>query len=147
LGNVEWGRLDYLVADLPPGTGDEIITMTQKMEPDLAIVVTTPQNMSLVDSGRAINMAYKMNIPNIGVIENMSGLCCPNCGYKIDLFSVGGGRKQAEDMGVEFLGQLPIDPEARILADQGIPIILENAEADISLTIIDIVKRIETMLN
>jgi ATP-binding protein involved in chromosome partitioning len=147
LGDVEWGQLDYLVADLPPGTGDEILTMTQKMEPDMAIIVTTPQEVSLIDSGRAINMAKKMEIPKIGVIENMSGLICPHCGYKIDLFGSGGGKKQAEEMNVKFLGALPVNLEARKLADEGKPIILANKEADISIAALSIVSEIARILN
>ena len=147
LGDVEWGQLDYLLADLPPGTGDEIITLTQKMEAELAIIVTTPQEVSLIDSARAINMAKKMNIPKIAVIENMSGLICPNCGSRIDLFGADGGRKQAEQMNVLFLGALPIDIEARKMADNGRPIIYTNMDAHISVAIADIAAKIERMLN
>jgi len=147
LGEVEWGPLDYLVADLPPGTGDEILTMTQKMKPDLAIIVTTPQEVSLIDSARAINMAKKMEIPNIGVIENMSGLICPKCGTIIDLFGSGGGKKQAEELEVSFLGKLPIDIDTRKFADQGKLIIYEKKEAEISIAILDIVKNIEKIFN
>lgn len=145
LGEVEWGQLDYLVADLPPGTGDEILTITQKMKPDLAIIVTTPQEVSLVDSARAINMAKKMEIPNIGVIENMSGLTCPICGTQIDLFGIGGGRKQAMEMEVSYLGTLPIDIDARKMADEGKLIIHENKQAHISVAIREIVKVIENV--
>lgn len=147
LGEVEWGPLDYLVADLPPGTGDEILTMTQKMEPDLAIIVTTPQEVSLIDSARAINMAKKMEIPNIGVIENMSGLRCPKCGTRIDLFGSGGGKRQAEELMVSFLGELPMDIEARRMADNGKLIVYEKKEAAISIAILDIVKRIGEIYN
>jgi len=147
LGEVEWGPLDYLVADLPPGTGDEILTMTQKMEPDLAIIVTTPQEVSLIDSARAINMAKKMEIPNIGVIENMSGLKCPKCGARIEPFGTGGGKKQAEELMVSFLGELPMDIEARRMADNGKLIVYEKKEAAISIAILDIVKRIGEIYN
>jgi len=145
LGNVEWGNLDYLIADLPPGTGDEIITIMQNMKPDMAIIVTTPQELSLIDSARAINMAKKMNIPKIALIENMSGLICPKCGCQIDIFGSGGGKKQAEEMNIEFLGAIPIDLEARKLADQGKSILIESKEADMSKEIFQIVKRIETI--
>ena len=147
LGDVEWGNLDYLVADLPPGTGDEILTMTQNMEPDMAIIVTTPQEVSLIDSARAISMAKKMEIPKIAIIENMSGLICPKCGHRIELFGVGGGKKQAEEMNIAFLGAIPINLEVRKLADEGKSIIIENEEADISVTIFHIVKEIENMFN
>jgi ATP-binding protein involved in chromosome partitioning len=143
LGEVDWGTLDYLISDLPPGTGDEILTMTQKMEPDLAIIVTTPQEVSLIDSARAINMAKKMEIPNIGLIENMSGLICPACGERIDIFGEGGGQRQAQECMVSFLGRLPMDVEARRLADIGKLIVNENREAAISIAIKDIVEKIE----
>ncbi len=146
LGDVEWGNLDYLIADLPPGTGDEILTMTQKMEPEMAIVVTTPQEVSLIDSARAISMAKKMNIPHITLIENMSGLICPECGHRIDLFGSGGGIKQAEEMDVDFLGVIPINIEARQLADKGKPVILENAKSDISIAIMGISKKIDNLV-
>mgnify|MGYP001049200249 CR=1 FL=1 len=120
LGGVEWGKRDFLIADLPPGTGDEVMTLAEKMSPDMAVIVTTPQEVSLVDSRRAINMARKTNIPKIGLIENMSGLICPECGCEIDLFGSGGGQKQAEEMKINFLGQLPVDIETRRMADAGL---------------------------
>lgn len=147
LGNVDWGNLDYLIADLPPGTGDEILTMVQNMKPDMAIIVTTPQEVSLIDSSRAINMAKNMNIPKIALIENMSGLICPKCGHRIDLFGSGGGKKQAEEMNIDFLGAIPINLEARKLADEGKSIIIENKEADMSIEIYHIVKEIENIFN
>lgn len=143
LGEVEWGPLDYLVADLPPGTGDEILTMTQKMEPDLAIIVTTPQEVSLIDSARAVNMAKKMEIPNIGIIENMSGMICPGCGEEISIFGKGGGKKQAEELMVSFLGELPMDVEARKMADSGRLIVHEDKAAAISTALMDVIKGIE----
>jgi len=147
LGGVEWGNIDFLIADLPPGTGDEILTITQNMEPDMAIIVTTPQELSLIDSARAISMAKKMNIPKIALIENMSGLICPKCNHRIDLFGTGGGKKQAEEMDIAFLGAIPINLEARKLADKGRPIIIEKEETDISIAIFQVVKKIEEMLN
>lgn len=146
LGDVEWGPLNFLIADLPPGTGDEIITMAQNMKPDMAIIVTTPQELSLIDSARAISMAKKMNIQKIALIENMSGLICPYCGRKIDLFGSGGGEKQAKEMNIDFLGAIPMNPEARIMADNGKPIMIENRKADISVKIAEIVKKIEEIL-
>jgi len=147
LGDVEWGNLDYLIADLPPGTGDEILTMAQNMKPDMAIIVTTPQEVSLIDSARAISLAKKMNIPKITLIENMSGLICPKCGHLIELFGIGGGKNQAEEMNIAFLGAIPINLEARKLADEGKPIVIENEKADISITIFHIVREIEDLFN
>ena len=147
LGNVNWGDLDFLVADLPPGTGDESLTIAQSMKPDMAIIVTTPQEVSLIDSARAISMAKDLNIPEIVLVENMSGLICPNCGQRIDLFGSGGGKKQAEEMNIPFLGAIPINLEARKLADKGKSIIIENKEADISIAIYHIVIEIEIFFN
>ena len=147
LGNVEWGNLDFLIADLPPGTGDESLTIAQNMKPDMAIIVTTPQEVSLIDSARAISMAKKMEIPHIALIENMSGLICPKCGYRIDLFGVGGGKKQAEEMNIPFLGAIPINLDARKMADEGKPIIIEKCDADMSIVIFQIITKVEEILS
>ena len=147
LGTVSWGNLDFLIADLPPGTGDEIITITQNMKPDMAIIVTTPQELSLIDSARAVSLAKKMKIPKIALIENMSGLICPNCGHKIELFGCGGGMKQAKETGIKFLGAIPVNLEARELADEGKPIVIANKDADISVAIFGIVQKIEDIIN
>jgi Mrp family chromosome partitioning ATPase len=111
LTDAEWGELDALIVDLPPGTGDEIITIGQKIKPDLAIVVTIPHELALADSRRAVNMAKKMDIPRIGLIENMAGFKCPNCESIVDIFGFGGGESQAAEMGVTFLGRLPFSLE------------------------------------
>jgi ATP-binding protein involved in chromosome partitioning len=146
LGDVNWGELDYLIADLPPGTGDEILTIAQKMKPDMAIIVTTPQEISLTDSRRAITMAKKMQIPKICLIENMSGLHCPNCNHLIEIFGSGGGKRQAQETCVEFLGEIPMSLETRKLADDGKAIIIENQNADISRTMLQIVKKIRKLI-
>lgn len=137
------GELDYLIADLPPGTGDEVLTIAQNMQPQMAVIVTTPQEVSLIDSARAINMATTMKLPKITLIENMSGLICPHCGERIDLFGSNGGKKQAREMDIEFLGEIPMNLEARQLADKGKSILLENKDADISRHILQIVRKIE----
>jgi len=135
LGEVNWGKLDYLVADLPPGTGDEIITIVQKMQPDMAVIVTTPQEVSLMDVRRAIRMAQKMEIPQIGVVENMSGMICPHCGVPIDLFGQGGGEQQARELEVPFFGAIPVDFHARQLADSGKSVVFENPDSPVSQAI------------
>ena len=143
LADVVWGDLDYLLADLPPGTGDEVLTTAQKMLPQMAIVVTTPQEISLTDCRRAVNMAKKLNIDKIGVVENMSGLVCPHCNKGIDIFGSGGGEKMAEDMGAIFLGRIPMELETRQAGDQGLPIVLEkktSASAEAFATIADNVR-------
>jgi ATP-binding protein involved in chromosome partitioning len=132
LADVEWGELDFLIADLPPGTGDEILTIAQHMKPDYAVIVTTPQEVSVIDAERAVNMAKKLEIPNISVVENMSGFVCPHCGNITELFGSGGGEKLADAYSIPFLGSIPIDIDARILGDRGKPIILEKPESGVT---------------
>ena len=132
LADVQWGELDFLIADLPPGTGDEILTIGQQMKPDCAVVVTTPQEVSVIDAERAINMAKKLEIPFIGVVENMSGFVCPHCSAVLNIFGEGGGKKLADDNDVEFLGSIPIDIDARILGDKGKPIVLEKPDCEVT---------------
>jgi len=134
LADVEWGELDYLIADLPPGTGDEILTISQQMKPDYAVIVTTPQEISVMDAERAINMAKQLKIPFIGVVENMAGFVCPHCSAVLNIFGEGGGRKLADDNGVPFLGSIPIDIDARILGDKGKPIVLEKPNCEVTQT-------------
>jgi len=130
ISDVNWGDLDFILIDLPPGTSDEPITVMQLM-PDLdgAVIVTTPQEVSLLDSRKAVNMVKSMDIPILGIIENMSGFCCPHCGEVIDVFSKGGGMKAAEELGVPFLGSIPMDPEVSMLGDSGIPFVQKNARS------------------
>lgn len=144
LADVEWGELDYLIADLPPGTGDEILTIAQHMKPDCAIVVTTPQEVSVIDAERAINMAQKLDIPFIGVVENMAGFVCPHCGAVVEIFGAGGGEKLAKEFNVPFLGSIPIDIDARILGDKGKPIVLQKPECEVTNAFKLIVNLIET---
>lgn len=129
LADVVWGELDYLLADLPPGTGDEVLTAAQRMLPQLAIVVTTPQEVSLLDCRRAVNMARKLNIEKIGVVENMSGMICPHCSEEIDFFGSGGGEQMAREMGVSFLGKIPMERDNRTAGDEGTPIVLSRPES------------------
>jgi ATP-binding protein involved in chromosome partitioning len=147
LGDVLWGELDFLVTDLPPGTGDEVMTIAQKMGPEMAVIVTTPQEVSLIDSRRAINMAKRMGIAKIGVVENMSGLKCPNCGHEIDIFGSGGGERAALDLGVHFLGKIPFNIRARQGADVGRLIILEDERSDISEAFKQVVQEIMEFLD
>lgn len=143
LADVEWGELDYLIADLPPGTGDEILTIAHQMKPDCAIIVTTPQEVSVIDAERAINMAKKLEIPFIGVVENMAGFVCPNCSAVIEIFGAGGGENLANEYNIPFLGSIPIDIDARILADKGKPIVLEKPNCEVTNAFKSIVNLIE----
>ena len=114
LGETKWGELDFLIIDLPPGTGDEVLTIVQRTSPQMAIVVTTPQEVSLIDARRATNMAKKMGLSEIGIVENMSGFVCPHCGADIDLFGRKGGERLAGELAVRFLGRIPIDIGVRV---------------------------------
>ena len=130
IADVEWGELDYLIVDLPPGTGDEPLSVAQLIEGiDGSIIVTTPQDVALLDSRKTVNFAKQLGTPILGIVENMSGLICPKCGDKIDLFKVGGGKKAAEDMGIPFLGAVPIDPKIVEDADSGKPFVLGKSDA------------------
>jgi ATP-binding protein involved in chromosome partitioning len=127
LSGVEWGELDYMVVDLPPGTGDEPLSVVQLMkEIDGAIIVTTPQDLALLDSRKAVNFSRILKVPVIGIIENMSGFVCPHCGKEVNIFKYGGGERAAEELGVPFLGRVPLDPKMVEAADSGTPFIMDN---------------------
>ena len=127
LGDVDWGELDYLIIDSPPGTGDEPLSITQLI-PDLTgvIIVTTPQEVALLDSRKAVSFARAVSVPVIGIIENMSGLTCPHCGKEIQLFKTGGGEKSARELDVPFLGRMPLDPLIADSGDRGTPFVLSE---------------------
>jgi Mrp family chromosome partitioning ATPase len=124
LGDVEWGELDFLIVDLPPGTGDEALSVAHLIQGVAgAIIVTTPQDVALLDSRKAVTFARQLGIPQIGIVENMSGFSCPHCGKTIDLFKKGGGEKAAREMLVPFLGSIPLDPEMVTCGDSGKPLV------------------------
>jgi ATP-binding protein involved in chromosome partitioning len=127
--DVQWGELDYLVVDLPPGTGDVALSLSQSVPVAGAVVVTTPQGVSISDVRKAVQMFRQLNIPILGAVENMSYFACPHCGERTDIFGQGGGRRMAEDMGVPFLGEVPIDTRVRSGGDEGKPIVAEAPDA------------------
>jgi len=129
LRSVDWGELDYLIIDLPPGTGDVQLSLIQTAPLTGAVVVTTPSDVSLEDARKAINMFQQVRVPLLGVVENMSYLECPHCKERIDVFSHGGGKKTADLMNVQFLGELPLDPAVRVGGDSGQPVTLSDAGA------------------
>src|SRR4051812_4768103 len=126
LGDVEWGALDYLVLDLPPGTGDAQLTVTQRISLAGAVIVTTPQDVALIDARKGLAMFRKVNVPVIGIVENMSTFVCPHCGETTDIFKHGGGRRTAELLSTAFLGAIPLDPQIVLGGDAGVPIAVEN---------------------
>jgi len=132
LGDVNWGDLDYLVIDLPPGTGDEPLSVAHLIKNvDGAIIVTTPQEVALLDSRKAVNFSRLIGVPILGIVENMSGMVCPHCGEKIDLFKVGGGERAARELGVPFLGRIPIDPRMVISCDAGTPFVIDPDPSEV----------------
>lgn len=129
ISDVQWGELDFLVVDSPPGTGDEPMTVLKLIPEALAVVVTTPQELSLADVRKAINFLQYAQANILGVVENMSGLACPHCGKSIDLFKRGGGKALAEQYGLEFLGAIPLDPATVVAGDLGTPVVLLDADS------------------
>jgi len=132
LRQVEWGNLDYLILDLPPGTGDIQLTIVQTVELAGAILVTTPQEVALIDVRKAASMFGKVNVPILGLIENMSYFLCPGDGKRYDIFGSGGGTREAKRLGVPLLGEIPIDIATREAGDRGVPIVAADAEAPVS---------------
>jgi Mrp family chromosome partitioning ATPase len=143
LSEVEWGELDYLVVDLPPGTGDEALTIGQSIpNADGIIIVTTPQDVALLDSRKAITFAGLLKLPVIGVIENMSGFVCPHCSGSIDIFKKGGGEKAAKELGVDFLGAIPFDQKIVDTCDEGKSYIFTYGKTDNGKIMFDIINKI-----
>lgn len=131
LGDVEWGELDFLVIDSPPGTGDEPLSVAQLVtNPDGAVIVTTPQDLALIDVRKCITFCRQLSLPVLGVVENMSGFVCPKCGERTDIFKAGGGEEMARDMGVPFLGRVPIDPGIVSASDEGRPYVMRFPHTD-----------------
>jgi ATP-binding protein involved in chromosome partitioning len=126
--DVEWGALDYLVVDLPPGTGDTQLTLLQNVPVTGAVIVTTPQQVAVDDARKGLRMFGRHDTPVVGVVENMSGFICPDCGSKHDVFGKGGGEAFAEDVEMPFLGAVPLDPGIRRGGDEGGPIVLEQGD-------------------
>src|SRR2546421_8545784 len=127
LRGVDWGELDYLIIDLPPGTGDVQLTLIQSAPLTGAIVVTTPSEVSLEDARKAVHMFAQVRVEILGIVENMSYLICPHCSERVDVFSTGGGERTAREMKVNFLGALPLDPEVRAGGDSGHPVAGRNS--------------------
>ena len=142
LGDVEWGDLDFLIIDLPPGTGDEPLSVAHLIKGvDGSIIVTTPQDVALLDSRKTVNFSRMLKVPVIGIVENMSGLRCPKCGHLIPLFKMGGGEKASKDLKVPFLGRIPIDPEVVQKSDSGTPYVVSYPDSEVTKAFEDIAKR------
>ena len=146
LSDVDWGELDYLIIDLPPGTGDVALTLTQAIPLTGAVIVTTPQDVALADVRRGVAMFERLGVPILGVIENMSYFICPHCNEKTEIFSANGGKNTSEQFGVAFLGQIPLDAEVCTAGDLGVPIVAGNPESPQSGAFSDAAKELVTVL-
>jgi len=147
LSDIVWGDLDILLIDLPPGTGDEPLSIAQLL-PDIdgVIIVTIPSEVSQIVVKKAVNFSRRLGMPIIGIIENMSGFVCPNCGAKVDIFQSGGGKKIAEELGIQSLGSIPVDQKISEASDKGTPFIVKYPDSPASKAFMEIVKRVEEYL-
>ncbi len=147
LSDIVWGELDFLFIDLPPGTGDEPLSIMQLL-PDMdgVVIVTIPSEVSQIVVKKAVSFSRQLKIPVIGIVENMSGFVCPKCGAEIDIFRRGGGEKIARDMNVRFLGRIPIDPKICEDSDKGLPFIMEHKDSPAAKAFMKIVKEIEEFI-
>lgn len=147
MSDVHWGELDYLVFDLPPGTGDIQLTLVQTIPLSGAVVVTTPQDMSLIDVRKAIRMFQRVNVPILGIVENMSYFIAPDTGKKYDIFGTGGGIRLASELSIPLLGAIPINPNIRVGGDGGKPIVFDSPESEEAQKIIEISKNLAAQIS
>lgn len=144
LREVNWGELDILVCDLPPGTGDAQLTMAQSVPLSGAVIVSTPQDIALLDAKKGLNMFRKVDVPVLGLIENMSYFCCPNCGHRTEIFGHGGARAEADRLGMPFLGEIPLDVVIRETSDGGHPIVASDPASEHARAYLAIAEKVWT---
>jgi ATP-binding protein involved in chromosome partitioning len=145
LQDVEWGELDYLMIDMPPGTGDAQLTLVQTVPLTGAVIVTTPSELALVDAEKGLEMYRSVGAPVLGIIENMSYFVCPHCHERTEIFSHGGGREISGRLGVEFLGEIPLDPRVRKDGDEGRPIVVSDPGSPVAKAFTDIADRLRAV--
>lgn len=146
LTEVNWGEIDVMVIDMPPGTGDIQITLSQKIDMAGAVIVSTPQDIALIDAVKGVNMFKRVNVPILGIVENMSYYICEKCGTRADIFGHEGARKTAENMGVPFLGEIPLHIDIRTNADNGTPIVVAKPDSPHTKAYLDIATKVKTEL-
>ena len=144
--DVEWGELDILIVDMPPGTGDAQLTLSQQVPLSGAVIVSTPQDIALIDARKGLNMFRKVDVPVFGIVENMSYFSCPNCGHVSHVFSHGGARREADKLGMTFLGEVPLDLEIRETSDSGRPIVVSNPSSPQAKAYVAIAEQIAAKL-
>ncbi|HKW54622.1 MAG TPA: iron-sulfur cluster carrier protein ApbC, partial [Stellaceae bacterium] len=146
LRDVDWGELDVMVVDMPPGTGDAQLTMAQQVPLSGAVIVSTPQDIALLDARKGLNMFRKVDVPVLGIVENMSYFLCPHCGERSEIFSHGGARREAEKLGTDFLGEVPLDIAIRETSDEGRPIVVAQPDSTNAQIFRDMASRIAEKL-
>jgi len=146
LREVEWGKLDVMVVDMPPGTGDAQLTIAQQVPLKGAVIVSTPQDLALIDARRGVAMFKRVSVPVLGVVENMSYFLCPSCGTRSDIFSHGGAHKEAERLGVPFLGEVPLHMTIREKSDAGLPVVATEPDGEHARIYRDIATKVLTQL-
>ena len=146
IGDIDWGKLDFLIIDAPPGTGDEPLTVAQTISDAKAIIVTTPQEVALADVRKSINFCKTVKMEIFGLIENMSGFSCPHCGEMIELFGTGGGEKTANQMGVRFLGRIPFDPQMVVCGDSGVCYQESHSDSAVTKAFIDVAENMSKLV-
>jgi ATP-binding protein involved in chromosome partitioning len=142
LRQVNWGKLDVLVVDMPPGTGDAQLTMAQRVPLTGAVIVSTPQDIALLDARKGLNMFRRVDVPVFGIVENMSYFCCPNCGHRTDIFAHGGAARTAHELGCDFLGEIPLHLDIRETSDDGRPIVVSRPESEHARAYLAIVDKV-----
>ncbi len=147
LRDVDWGELDVLAIDLPPGTGDAQLTLAQRVPLTGAVIVSTPQDIALLDARKGLNMFRKVDVPVFGIVENMSYYVCPECGHRAEIFSHGGAREEAEKLGVDFLGEIPLDIEIRETSDSGKPIVVSKPDSPLAQAYRDIAEAVSAKID
>lgn len=147
ISDVNWGELDYLIFDLPPGTGDIQLTLVQSIPLTGGVIVTTPQDISLADARKGLKMFERVNVSILGIVENMSYYVCPQCGHRDEIFDHGGGRKTSEEMGVPFLGEIPIITDIRVGGDTGKPIVVQSTESEQAKAVFSIARNMAAQIS
>jgi ATP-binding protein involved in chromosome partitioning len=142
MGQVSWGKLDVMVVDMPPGTGDAQLTMAQRVALTGAVIVSTPQDIALIDARRGVRMFERVRVPVLGLVENMSYFCCPNCGHRAEIFGHGGARTEAQRLGTDFLGEIPLLLDIRQAADAGTPIVAAAPHSEAARAYADLASRV-----
>jgi ATP-binding protein involved in chromosome partitioning len=147
LTDVEWGELDVLVVDMPPGTGDAQLTLAQKVPLTGAVIVSTPQDIALIDARRGLAMFRQTHVPVFGIVENMSAYICPECGHEAHIFGHGGARETAATLGCDFLGEVPLDLSIRETSDAGLPIVATQPDSPQAEALMQVAKRVAAQLD